>query len=198
MDKCRRAVRLLELRAQITVGVLQHSNTAGFDEAGWLHTMLRPFLQLFVGVPTVAALSHLVELMDRRESNKESGVYTSERSPKRQRISYAATDQDESLDDSSSNMSDLLRAGKQSAKNGAPLAPDISDDYPLWYDIQPVLLICLFPCHMLNIISHASSLRLAITLFQDSVGRFYSLVNFRIAAAFSGSRCKPSSSSECS
>lgn len=132
MDKCRRAVRLLELRAQITVAVLQHSTAAGFDEAGWLHTMLRPFLQLLVGVPTVAALSHLVELMDRRESNKESGVYKIERSPKRQRRSYAATDQDESLDDSSSNMPDLLQADEQAAKKYAPLATDISDDYPMW------------------------------------------------------------------
>lgn len=170
MDKCRRAVRLLELRAQLTVavhGILQYSNATGSalsDEHVWLHTVhsssLRPFLQVLVGVPTVSALSHLVELMERRESgariaaNRETEVHECERSPKRQRRSYATADQDESLDDSSSNVLDILGADKEVAvlrtKTNALFATGSCkvnlnattsgsleglDNCPLWYGI---------------------------------------------------------------
>lgn len=169
MDKCRRAVRLLELRAQLAVavhGILQHSNATGSalsDERVWLHTMhsssrLRPFLQVLVGVPTVSALSHLVELMERWEStartatNRETEVHKCERSPKRQRRSY---DQDESLDDSSSNMLDILGADKEAAglktdfckvNRNATTSGGLEgvDNYPAWYGICLTLFICVF------------------------------------------------------
>lgn len=181
MDICRRAVRLLELRAQLTVevhGILQFSNAPGTplsDEGVWLHTMhsssLRPFLQVLVGVPSVSALNLLVELMERRESsNREIEVRKCERSPKRQRKSY---DQDESLDDSSSNMPDILGAEKKAAglrTNTNALFPTNSgnqdgvNNCPLWYGIlltQPSGRIPRAP----NLVFFSSS-----ELFQSSIG----------------------------
>jgi hypothetical protein len=121
MDKCRRAVRLLELRAQVTVavhGLLQKSNASGCaqpKEDIWLHTMysstLRSSLHVLIGMPTVSALNHLVELMERQESSAKGHIETrkSERSPKRQRSCEA----DESLDDSSTTMPGILVEDKE-------------------------------------------------------------------------------------
>lgn len=177
-------MRLLELRAQLTIavhGILQHSNATGSaipDKCVWLHTMhsgsLRPFLQILVGVPTASALSHLVEWMERREStastaaNRETGVHERERSPKRQRRSYVTADENESLDDSSSNMLDFSGTDKETAglktKTNALLGTDFCkenlnataggslggvDNCPSWTLLADFLSWSTFASHLL-------------------------------------------------
>ena len=152
MYKCRRAVRLLELRAQITFsvrGVLQYSNASGCalpHEDIWLHTMhsrsLRPSLQVLVSVPTVSAMNYLVKLMESRESSATRAVEVQkcERSPKRQKKSSETADQGESLDDSSTNMRGILEAEKETT------SASLEGVYncPSWYGILLAQLLRVF------------------------------------------------------
>lgn len=103
----------------------------------------RPNLQVLIGAPTIYALNYLVELMESRELGAKTaasgaiGPQKFERSPKRQRKSCETADQDELLDDSSSNMLDIVGAEKEptsgslegvyNSPSWAPLA-----DFLLW------------------------------------------------------------------
>lgn len=138
MDKCRCAVRLLELRAQLTVAVhstLQYSSGSTTPEGFWLHAVhcsgLRPFLQVLTGAPTISALRHLVELMERRDSGARTAekraikVPNCERSPKRQRRNLDIADEDQALDsrlkiinDASTNNPAISRAEEEASGVG--------------------------------------------------------------------------------
>ncbi|XP_024387813.1 uncharacterized protein [Physcomitrium patens] len=132
------AVRLLELRAQLTVAVhstLQYSSGSTTPEGFWLHAVhcsgLRPFLQVLTGAPTISALRHLVELMERRDSGARTAekraikVPNCERSPKRQRRNLDIADEDQALDsrlkiinDASTNNPAISRAEEEASGVG--------------------------------------------------------------------------------